>query len=365
MPSCAVEQPRADCGRKDLPGADRILFIRLSAVGDVVFSLPALAALRRGLPDATIGFLVEDRARDLIQGHPLVDRVHHYPRRRWTRMARRPWLWPGLWREISAFAAEIRRENYAVALDFQANIKGAFLGLLSGARRRIGFSRGHCKEFNHLFTHVHVTPRNGSVHRVEKFLNLAAALGIRADEESYILPDSRENRDRVIRFLSEAGLRTGGYMAVHPGTSDFGRQKRWVPERFAEVAERIGRSHSLRSVVTWGPGELELARGIVARSGGQAILSPETTSLLDLAEILRNARLFVGCDSGPLHLASAVGVSSIALFGPKDPGVYGPRSPRSRVIYKPGTNGTTGTMLAITTEDVCSAVEAMLDPRQE
>jgi heptosyltransferase I len=336
----------------------RILFIRLSAVGDVINTLPALEALRRGLPDAFIGYVVEDRAHDLITSHPSVNRVHLYRRKRWSRYLHQPMHWWTMYEEFSAFLHEIRREQYTVALDFQGNLKGALHGLFSGARRRVGFSRGHCKENNHFFNNEHVTPPGGTekINRVEKFLSLVGHLGVAVSAPGYRLPETRDGRARVDAFLSANGLK--GYVAIHPGTSDFGALKRWKTERFAQLAERIGRETGLRPVITWGPGERALAEEIVAGSGGQAMVAMETQNILDLAELIRSAKLYVGCDSGPLHLSSAVSTPSVALFGPKDPRTYGPYNPHHRVVLK-GELGQ-GTMEAITVDDAFAAVKDLL-----
>ncbi len=338
------------------PGHSRILIIRLSAVGDVINTLPALEAVRSGFPRAFIGFAVEDRARDLIEGHPSVNRAHVFHRRRWTTMARRPPDWGRLLLETARYVAEIRRERYDVALDFQSNLKGSLHVLISGARRRIGFGRGHCSEFNHLFTNVHVIPSGAAVNRVDKFLCLAAALGVPPGRARYRLPEPFENRRRVAAFLAREGLER--YAVIHPGTSDFGKVKRWMPERFSALAAKIHAGMGLRTVVTWGPGERPLAEEVALRSAGTALLSMETRSIMDLAEIIRRARIFVGCDSGPLHLASAVGTPSVALFGPKDPRVYGPYNPVHRLVCK--CEGGNGTMEAITVDDAYRAVEDLL-----
>lgn len=329
----------------------RILVIRLSAVGDVINTLPALCALRQTYPHAFIGWVVEDRAFDLIRGHPAVDRVHLFPRRRWVR---RPWSAVG---EAARLIREIRRERYEISIDLQGNLKGAIHGLVSGVRRRIGFSRGHCREGNHLFTNIHVTPPGEKINRVDKFLSVAAFLGASVNRASYRLPESPESRTRVGRFLASEGL--SEFVAMHPGTSDFGKEKRWLPERFSALAVRIAKERGLRTVVTWGPGERDLAAEVVAGCGDAAVLSAKTESILDLAEILRRSRLFIGCDSGPLHLSSAVGTPSVGLFGPKDPTIYGPYNPLHRVVYKPGLNG--HSMAAISVDDAFVAVADLLD----
>ena len=128
------------------------------------------------------------------------------------------------------------------------------------------------------------------------------------------------------------------------------------------MAQRIHQELGLACVITWGPGEKELAQGIVEDSQGSAILAMQTAHLLDLAEITRNAQLYVGCDSGPLHLASAVGTPSVALFGPKDPRTYAPWNPRSRVVQKASAdNPYNGSMQDILVDDVMQAAKELLN----
>jgi 3-deoxy-D-manno-octulosonic-acid transferase/heptosyltransferase-1 len=335
---------------------ERILLIRLSAVGDVINTLPALESIRRGFPKAFVGFVVEDRAHDLIARHPCVDRVHLYRRKRWARFLHQPARWWTLFEEFSAFARGIRREGYEAALDLQSNLKGALHGLLSGARRRLGFSRGHCREASYLLNNEHVTPESAKINRVQKFLSMAAAIGAPVNGAAYRLPETAEGRRRTGDWIAAQGL--SGYVALHPGTSDFGKLKRWIPERFAALAARIGDELRLPSVVTWGPGEKPLAEEIAAGSRGHARVAPETGSILDLAELIRAARVFVGCDSGPLHLSSAVSTPSVALFGPKDPRTYGPWFPVHRVVVK-GEPGQ-GSMDAISVDDAFAAVRDLL-----
>ncbi len=335
----------------------RVLCIRLSAVGDVINTLPALEALRRGRPDAFIGFVVEDRAHDLITHHPSVDRVHLYRRKRWARWARQPIHWGKLYEELSAFLWGIRKERYDAALNFQSNLKGALHALLSGAPARVGFSKGHSKEHSHLFANIRVTPPGGeSINRVEKFLSMAVVAGAARDGAGYRLPPTREAAGRIAAWTAAQGLED--FVAIHPGTSEFGALKRWPADRFGALAARIARQAGLSSVVTWGPGERPLAEAVVAASEGRARLALETANILELAELIRRARLYVGCDSGPLHLSSAVGTPSIALFGPKDPRTYGPYNPRHRVVLK-GAPGQ-ASMDAIGVDDALAAVSDLL-----
>lgn len=325
---------------------ERILLIRLSALGDVINTIPALVALREAFPAAHLGFAVEDRCAALIEGHPAVDAVHVYPRARWRRAIGRPWLWPWLIADVFRYLGGLRAPRYEVALDFQGNLKGAAHSGFSGAKVRVGFARGFCREMNWLFSNRKAVPPTLRQNRVEKHLALLAPLGVFPSKPHYDLPRSAESRRRIDAWLAAEGLARGAYAVLHPGTSGHGRLKRWPPERFAELASRL----PWPAVVSWGPGERELAEA-AARSGAR--VGPATASLLDLAELIAGAALFVGADSGPLHLASAVGTPSVALFGPKDPAVYAPWNPRSRVVRR------SERMEDITVDDALAAVSAL------
>ena len=333
----------------------RILLVRLSALGDVVNTLPAVGAVREAFPGARLGFIVEDRCRDVVVGHPALDRVYVYPRKRWQSDFFRFWRWGRLVSEVAAFFREIRSERYDVVLDFQGNLKGALHAWLSGAPERIGFARGHCNELNWLFSTLRVRPP--TEYRVEKFLSLLAPLGITAARPRYVLPRSEESRARAQRSIHDLGWEGGDYIVLHPGTSEFGKIKRWPIDRFGALARRLS-AEGHRVLVVWGPGERGMADAI-AREGGPAVrVAMETRSILDLAELIAGARIFVGADSGPLHIASAVGVRSVALFGPKDPAIYGPYNPLGRVVYKPDGTGP-ASMEAITVDDAHAAVASL------
>ena len=141
----------------------RILFVRLSAVGDVINTLPALDALRKSFPDAYIGYAVEDRAYSAIEGHPCVDFVHLYPRKRWVEMFKKPGQWKTLFREIVTFFADIRKQRYEIVLNYQSNLKGALFALLSKAPLRAGFAKQNSKESSHVFNHINVSPEGGEL----------------------------------------------------------------------------------------------------------------------------------------------------------------------------------------------------------
>jgi heptosyltransferase-1 len=311
-----------------------VLVIRLSAIGDVVNTLPAVTLLRHALPDAVLGFVVEDRARDVVIGHPLVDRVYVFPRKRWREMLRRPARWGALAREIRDWVRTLRDIRWDVALDVQSNLKGAAFAFASGAARRIGFARGHDYELNHLLSTEQVVPPADHPHRVDKFASLAGAIGVSGDAREYVLPVDDGARARIAVWCDRQALAPRSFVVLHPGTSDHGAEKRWPPESFAALARAIGSDLQRPVVVTWGPGEEALAERVCTLSDGAARLGPATASLLELVELLRLAAVFVSADTGPMHLAAASGVPCVALFGPKDPAVYGPYG-AGHVVLRP------------------------------
>lgn len=330
----------------------RMLLIRLSAVGDVINTLPAVSALRASFPDAHLTFVVEDKAADVILRHPDLNQVIVFPRRKW----RGAWTRAETRREVARYVRGLRTPRHDVLLDFQGNLKSALHDVVAGVPVRIGFARSYAKEMNYLFTNVRVAPPTLRQNRVEKNLALLGPLGVDLGAARYRLPDAPESARLVADFLASVGVRADEFVLMHPGTSDYGSQKRWSLERFAQLADAIESELSLRVLVAWGPSERSMADEIASNS--RAIVGLETRSLLDLAELIRAARVFVGADSGPLHLASAVGAPSVALFGPKDPAIYGPYNPRSRVVHRPGADGR-ASMDSITVGDALDAVRSL------
>ncbi|MFP6664432.1 MAG: glycosyltransferase family 9 protein [Deltaproteobacteria bacterium] len=339
---------------------DRFLLIRLSAIGDVINTLPALTLLRRARPEARISFVVEDRAAELLIGHPCIDHVYVFERCRFRELLRAgPRAWGTLRREFRAYAAEIRAGAPDVTLDFQGNLKGAFHAAFSGASRRIAFAQGHSLEGSRFFATETVVPPPLSPHRVDKFCSLLGPLGIDSQEREYILPHSAAAVARAAACREASGCDQGRFVVLHPGTSDKGADKRWPAERFGALAARIEAEAECRVLVTWGPGEEGLAREVLRAAKGAAVLGPQPTSLLDLAALIESAAVFVSADTGPMHLAAAKGVRCVALFGPKDPAIYRPYGRDHRVLRAAATGGAAA-MTEIGVAEVFAEVEAAL-----
>jgi heptosyltransferase-1 len=304
-----------------------VLVVRLSALGDVVHALPAVAALRRRLPRARIDVLVEDRAAPLVSGAGGVDRAVVFPRAALSRAARSP---RGL-REarslLRAFLEDLRRVEYDATLDLQGNLKSGVLARLARARLRLGPAREEAREGNWLFQSRRAPALPPGLHRVER--NLALASRLVREPLAWAppaLPDTSALAGEVEAALLDAGAPASGFAALHPGTSGFGAFKRWPPAHFGRLADLLA-ARDLASVVLCAPAERDLAGAAAAASRARPPVVA-TPSLLHLVEALRRARLLVAADTGPLHLAAALRTPVLGLYGPKDPATYGPYGPR-------------------------------------
>ncbi|MHC4945595.1 MAG: glycosyltransferase family 9 protein [Planctomycetota bacterium] len=312
----------------------KILLIRLSAMGDVIFSLPTLAAVRSVHPGAEISWVVEDKAATLLAHRGDLAGLIVYPRKAMQQSMRNPFRWPRLigilWKHFRA----LRQEQFDAVYDLQGNLKSGLHTLCCRSKRKIGYAKKHVKELNHLFTNEHISQPAKAIHRIEKSFCL-----VKPDYDSneiqrpdLFLPDEvkEEARKRLEGWLEKPGP----IMVAHPGTSAFGAYKRWPPEKYGRLAARLHEEHGFKTLVTWGPGEQELAEA-VAETGGKAVtVCPPTRSLQELAAHIEMARVYVSADSGPLHIANYLGVPCLALFGPKDPALYKPYFPLSRVVRR-------------------------------
>src|SRR5262245_1855702 len=282
----------------------RILIVRLGSLGDLVHTLPALSAIRRAYPHAEIDWLVDAEHREFLMLVPLISEVVVLRDR-----TVRGWL---------EARRAMRNRGYEVAVDFQGLLKSAALGRLSGAKRVIGFDRDSLREpaAAPLYTE-RVRPRAGEGrHVIDKNLRLAAAIGATSQVVEFPLtePDSPA-------FAAMRADGIGAYALINPGAG--WPNKRWPAGSFGQIARLLRDRQGLSSVVLWGPGEESLARDVVNASEGAAVMAL-ATRVSDLIVISRHARVVISGDTGPLHIAAAVGAPVVALFGPTDPCRNGP-----------------------------------------
>ena len=288
------------------------LIVRLGALGDIVHAVPAAAALRAAYPDARIDWLVDARHREFLELVTVIDNIV---------VLEQPNI--GGWLEA---IRRLRSGRYDAALDMQGLLKSAVLARASGARTVLGFSSWHLREKTaRPFYSTSIEAEGG--HVVRKNLRLLQGLGIHTDEVTF--PLAAVGSRAADAVVAEAAGKP--IALINPGAACV--NKRWDPRRFGEVAAFLRDVRGCVPFVLWGPGEEALARQVVEASGGAARLAPETR-LHDLVELCRRASLMIAGDTGPLHIASAVGTPIVSLFGPTDPERNGPWAPSDIVISR-------------------------------
>ncbi len=356
--------------RRAKNGIDRILIIRLSAIGDIVRTLPAVHALRERYPRAYISWVVEEKARDILLYQPEIDEVIVFQRKRWGKGILNPLTFARTIREVYQFIKELRDKRHNVALDFHGILKSGLISYLSGARERVGYERGFCKEWNHLFNNRRVSPRSKRISRFERNFALIGFMGVGGVRGGMRLHVSREDVDYVDQFLGKRDQEVSGpLIAIHPGTSPTTPYKRWPPERYGELADRLVDELGASVLFTWGPGEKPVVDEVRARMRRDSIVAPETASLRQLAALFRRCSLYIGGDTGPMHIASLVGTPVVGIFGPTDPIVNAPYEGTPHIVVRknvpcsPCRN--TGCkhrecMKTVSTQDVFGAAKALL-----
>jgi len=330
----------------------RILIVRLSALGDVVHGLPVLNALREALPEAHLGWVVEHRAANVLERHPALDHLITVPRGWWKSPS-------AIWR----LRSELRHDRFDITVDLQCLTKSAVAARLSGAPRRIGVAGPDGREFSKWLNNDLVPIR--AQHVVEHYLALLQPLGITSPDVDFTLPHWPDAEQSMRHFLADQDLLPQGYAVLNPGAG--WPSKLWPAHRYAAVAEFLGHVYGMASVAVWaGEDEHAMARRVVALSDGWARTAPPT-SIQELSELSRNAALFVGSDTGPLHLAVASGAPSISLHGTTGAhwtGAYGDGNVRLQAYHDTATSNrrkaTNRAMRAISVETVCKACHQIL-----
>jgi lipopolysaccharide heptosyltransferase I len=340
----------------------RVLIVRLGALGDIVHAIPVAAALRRAYPSVRIDWLVSAKHREILDLVPVIDR----------RLVVKDRLDANNEAGTSLFGAirELRRNRYDVALDLQGLIKSAVIARSSGAGRVVGFSSRYLREplARVFYTDVHDPGGEGiyapseTRHVVEINLGILAPLGIQAGRPEF--PIERAESAAARQVAASTG---GRYALLNPGAA--WPNKRWPPARLAAVAAALRDRRGLASLVLWGPGERALADEVIALAGGAAILSPQT-SIADIVELARGAAVMVSGDTGPTHIAAAVGTPIVGLYGPTRAERNGPWMPDDVTLSRASIckchhlrrcTQDVMCLLDIQTSEVMDAVERRLD----
>lgn len=297
----------------DTPGGmavRRILLIKLRAVGDVVLSTIVLKNLRDAYPDSSIDFLSEVGGAGILEGNPFLDRIVVYDRRTMS---------------SGQLIRAVRHGHYDLVIDLFGNPRTALLTRLSGARYRVGYRfRGRTYAYN-----LKVEPRGASVHNTQFNLDALERLGVPVTDRSlHIVPGSGAE-ERIAEFWQRTIPPGKSTVALHSGGG--WQSKRWGVDHFAALADELQGQFGAAILLPWGPGEEGDVEQLQGRMQSKAIVPP-ATSLLELAALLRRCSLMVSNDSGPMHIAAAMGTPVVGIFGPTNPRLQGPYGAKTKTV---------------------------------
>ena len=344
----------------------RILVVRLSAMGDIIHALPAVTALRLAFPKVTIGWVVEERWSELLctmrtpmsgtrsTQRPLVDRVHVANMAEW----RSALLSNRTWGQIATGLSHLRGSDYEVALDLQGAIRSALLARCSGVPTIYGFAQPRENAASMFYTRQVMAQGR---HVIQQAMSLVEALVGRTIQVPHVeFPHDPVAEAEIERRLQERDI--DQFAILNPGAGWGAKQ--WPASRFGYVAKKLAED-GVKSVINFGPGEEELARAVESGSGGAAELV--ACSISELIALTRRARIFIGGDTGPMHLAAALRVPVVGIFGPTDPARNGPFGTCSIVLRSPSSETSharhaepEGGLLEISSDDVVAAARNLL-----
>lgn len=355
-PAGGARDPSRVTERGDRP-EPRIALVKLSSLGDVVHTLPVAHVLRARFPRAELTWIVEGREQAILAGNPDLDHVVPVDTRLWRREFRRSGGAGTVFAKVRGLVRRLGAGGFGAALDLQGLWKSGVITAMTRAPLRVGFALGNCRERgNVLFTNRRVALPPGPIHVVEENLALLGALGISREEAGppvfpiRILPAAEA---AIARYLESEGVKPNTpLVALNPGSGGDG--KRWAIEAYRRLGDELALRLGARAVLCWGPGEEGLARAI-AHGMRAAPLIPPPTAIEEMVALLRRAALAVGGDTGPVHVAAALGVPTVGLYGPTTARRNGPYGPRTATVQSP-----TGRMDGITVQAALAAVEGLL-----
>jgi heptosyltransferase I len=323
----------------------KILIVRLGAMGDIIHALPAVTGIRSALPTATIGWLADEKWIELLTAsapgctpemtcpqRPLVNVIHKVDLKRW----RKHWFHPATIAELGGVLKTIRAVHYDIALDFQGAIRSALLASMSGVARTVGFMDP--REAPARLFYSEKLPRPGT-HVIEQNYAFAAlALKRLLNQKSFQLLPPQLPHDLAAEAWAQAEIGRLGiasFAMMNPGAGWGAKQ--WPAERYGQVARALA-LHNIKTLVNAAAGEEPLAQAVVEASKGNAFLI--SCGIGQLIALTRRARLFLGGDTGPLHLAAALGIPVVGLFGPTDPARTGPFGTKAAALRHPESETT-------------------------
>jgi heptosyltransferase-3 len=292
----------------------RILVIKLRAIGDVLLSTVVTKNLRLAFPDAQIEFMTEPASVEVLRGSPFINGIQVHDRRKLT--GRRLLL-------------HIRRQKYDLVIDLFGNPRTALITRLSGARYRVGYRfRGRTYAYN-----IIASPRGDTVHNTQFNLDALEAIGVAIQDRNVYFQFTPEDARAIDASLALAGLGDARLVAINTGGGWY--TKRWGLDHYAQLADWIADEYNATIVLPWGPGEKPDAETIHVMMKHKPFIPPSTT-LKQLGALLNRCALMVTNDSGPMHIAAAVGTPVLGIYGPTNPILQGPVGEHHKIVRNEG-----------------------------
>lgn len=306
-----------------------ILIVRLSAIGDVLHCTPVSRALREQYPDAKLSWIVSEKAQDILVGNPFLDEVLVWNKDQWKqKFAANPFKG---YRSLQVLSRTLRQLQFDLVVDVHAQLLPGLITWGSGAPIRVGFS--NAKEMASLFYNKKV-PRDGSLPITRQYLGALGALGISAPQAGMIMPVAPENEQKAAAIWSENNIGNADKVVVLNSSTTW-PTKCWPPEYFSQLGNYLLQEPGVKILLTGAKADIPLVQQIKNGINGEAIDIAGHTSLKDLAAVIRKCDLFITGDTGPLHMAAAVGTPTLSLFGPTDPRIYAPEGEQHVSLLSP------------------------------
>ena len=306
-----------------LNGVPRMLIIRFSAIGDVVRVLPALHALRDAFPHAQIDWAIEPKSLDVIAGHPALDQIHVFERPEG--------LWEGT-RCFREFCATIKNNHYDMVLDFHGILKSGLVMRASRAKDRYAFTPPRSREMSHLFANQRVDLPSTQMNRIRENLAMSQLVGAAGTNLDVILTVPEETQDAVEEYIQTEFQSGKQLVAVHAPVER--PEKQWPLENYATLVDLLLADGRFEVLLTWGPGQRAIAATVQEMAKRNPHIAPETPDLKHYAWLVKQCDLYFGGDTGPMHIASAMDVPVVAVFGGTSPAKHHPMRLPSTVLYE-------------------------------
>lgn len=303
---------------------ERILVVRTDRIGDVLLSTPVIKALRDNLPNAYIAMMISPYAGDILEGNPYLDKVIIYDKDKAQRS----------WQGSIKFAATLKKEGFDLAIILHPTNRVHLVTFFAGIPRRLGYNR----KLGFLLTdRIKHTKQLGEKHETEYNLDFLRYLGLDPQDMTLFMPIKQESEEWAVKFLKEEGIKESEkLLVVNPGASC--PSKIWPAERFAELIDRLIEEYGFKVLIIAGPKDASIAGRVISHMHHQAINMAAKTTLSQLASVLKRSRLFISNDSGPVHMASALSVPVVSIFGRNQKGLspkrWGPTGKRSAFLHK-------------------------------